>query len=144
MFSLFTALITSEIVSSISESLNEKKVKQGNNRIQRFRMPLVIPGTDTEHSIKISLSGLITGFRHVMSLSQRACYHWLITIPLDRTIQWTDGEVSNENPKPKGEDDRAEDEEESPSVFVDVYHRHFPLCEWLRRAPDAGQIYSQN
>ena len=41
MFSLFTALITSDIVSSISESLNYRKVKQGNNRIQRFRMPLV-------------------------------------------------------------------------------------------------------
>ena len=67
MFSLFTALITSEIVSSISESLNYKKVKQGSNRIQRCRMPLVIPEANTKHSIIISLSGLITGFRHVMS-----------------------------------------------------------------------------
>ena len=37
--------------------------------------------------------------------------------------------MSDEDAKPEGEDDRAEDEEESPPVFVDVYHRHSPLCE---------------
>ena len=41
--------------------------------------------------------------------------------------------MTNEDANDEGEDDRADQEDKTPLVFVKVYNSHLPSTDWLRK-----------